>query len=254
MSEKKDTHMTQSTVDTTPEAPTAPVVPETPSQTSQQEMAPVKTYTQEQVDAILSKAREDEKTKAYNSINKLKEDRATMVSKIKDLETTKDSLQNDLDGVREGKMSELGSVNAELADLRSKHSELETTLEETVLQAATRVDEIKLDTYREKQIAKAGLQFPELVVGTTQEEIDQAIAATKEKESKMEQRIQQKLQKQVVNDLPTPLTIDGAKGRSVVSGDNSPIARQKMAKLSPDEYKLARAQKLADAKAKLGIT
>ena len=224
-----------------------------------------KTFTEDEVNARIEKARADEKSKVFGTVEKLQKEKDELAKRIDTEAKKKDEIkgqlsevQSDLEKVREGKTSELESVNKELSALREQNKKFEAAIEDVastaakqVVEAEKKIADTQLDAYKATSVAKAGIQLTELVTGTTPEEIDASIKQVAAKEEKLRESIKSDVRKELAKDLPQPLAVDGTKGVDPNLGTVQ--SRVNTAKLrNEDEYQKRRAQLLQDAKAKVG--
>lgn len=150
---------------------------------------------------LVAQARKEEKDKLYPKINELK----TTVGE-------RDKKINELMLALGTKEAEIGTLKAELEKAKSgvTNSEEITTLQATVAQLQKELaDEkakctnIELDYYKKAKMAEAGGQLiPELVTGTTKEEIDQSIEVSKARYSEIIGGVQAQTQAQPVQAQP----------------------------------------------------
>lgn len=150
--------------------PTTPVATPEPTQTQQQ------TINYEQ---LISQARQEEKAKLYPEITKLKAEKEAQLKRINELiiqVAEKDELIKQKDS--EVKNATSKKVDSEeVKALKLKVEELTTSLALKV----SELDEIKLTTYKESKIREVGSELvPELVRGTTAEEIDSSIVVAQQ--------------------------------------------------------------------------
>lgn len=133
---------------------------------------------------LVAQARKEEKDKLYPKINELK-----------NVVGERDKKINELMLALGTKEAEVSSLKAELEKANSgvASSEEVTTLQATVAQLQkeladekARCNNIELDYYKKAKMAEAGGQLiPELVTGTTKEEIDQSIEVSKARYSEI---------------------------------------------------------------------
>lgn len=213
-------------------------------------------YTKENVDALLAKARTDEKTKVYGQLDALKSQKEASEKKATELETKLKSLEADLDSVRQGKKTEMESVTQELATLRDQNKKLEKAIDEVADSATQKIRQAKLDGYREKIIAEKGVVFTDSIKGNSEEEIlesaNEALKKQKQIEETARKKALEEAQKELSKKLPQPLAVDGqlGKGPNPVAG---PANREALARLPKDEYQKMRAELLKEAKQKVGL-
>lgn len=213
-------------------------------------------YTKTDVDAMLTKARQDEKSKVYGQLDALKVQKELSEKKAQELEAKLLSLEKDLDNVRQGKKSEIESVTQELATLRDHNKKLEKAVEEVASTATYQIRQAQLDAYREKLITEKGIIFSDSIKGDSKEEILESAEEALKKQRQVEETARKKAleeaQREMRSNLPRPLVVDGqvGKGSNPVAG---PSNRESLARLPDDEYRTIRAQLLKDAKQKVGL-
>ena len=222
----------------TPDTTTAKTT-ETPKKDS------ARVYTQDELDVVLAKARADEKAKHYPAVEKLKAEKAELSKKAQEVEDA-------LGKVREGKMSELTSVNEELAKLRDQNVKLEKTIEAVANDAAARIREAQLDAFKQKKVAESGITLVELVSGDTEEAIELSIAAAKKREDKLRVDLEASLRKKTTDGLPAPIAPDASHGRGV-GAEASTENRKATAVLPHKDYMAIRTRLLQEAKMKAGL-
>lgn len=185
-------------------APTEPVV--TP--TEGQESAPTSTLNFED---LIVKARQQEKAKLYPQIQKLQEQNNAL--------TEKNNAHLLSIGEKDARISELEKENAELKDtkgktasdtekaLRSKIAELEKENAEIKANTVSREEieneikaEYEVKLYREQKLREVGeTVIPELITGTTREEIDASIKVSQERYQQISSRVLGGVQVPVAN-------------------------------------------------------
>ena len=193
-------------------------------------------------ETLIAKARKEEKDKLYPQITALQNEKNELVNtnnslllKIGTLETTLDTLKAQLtEKPSDSKESELLAV---IEGLKSELKELtDNTVDEETLRAQI-VGELeakyKLDSFKSSEIAKAsGKIIPELVSGTTEEEILASIEASKRRYSE--------LTGHQLDKVPPVNTNAG----STVQGGGTSVSFEDLAKLDPKspEYATLRRQ------------
>lgn len=225
-------------------APAPSAAPQTPPAS--------KVYTQEEVDAMLGKARSDEKTKVYSKVEDAERAAAEAKKKAEEAEQRNATLTEELDQVRSGKASEMDSITRELAELREQNKKLEGLVESVADTAAERVQKSELKAYREKQIATSGLtHFADMVAGNSEEEIDASIAKAKEREAKVMEDATAAARKELGENVPRPVAPGGgsAPAQPVVTPGN----KKQIASLRGDAYQKRRQELLAEARRKAGL-
>lgn len=154
-------------------------------------------------ESLIAKARAEEKEKLYPEINKLKADLEKKVSRINELLLTigeKDEViaQKEKE-LKDTKSSSKKSESQEVKDLKVQITNLENQLSEK----DSEISNIKLDSYKQKKIAEAGGDLiPELVTGTSEEEIDLAIEKSVERYKEIVGKLQPQQKQQDSNNIP----------------------------------------------------
>ena len=199
------------------------------------------TFSKEQVAEMLNKARQDEKSKLYKTIeknkaeaNKLVEDRDKVLGELNE---AKDRLQL----LQDANMSDIEKVNKQLELLAEQNKLLQAQVESVSKQAEERVRNSELSAYKQKQIESANLMFPEMVSGSTREEIDESIKMLKERESSVRQSLEEKLRAEQAVNVPRPMSPEGS--TSTVSVKD----RYQLSKLDRGEYAKVRQKLMSQA-------
>ena len=133
-------------------------------------------------ESLISKARKEEKEKLYPEITKLKEELDKKVTRINELLLAigeKDEIISQKDKeLKEAKADSKKSESQEVKELNLKITGLENKLAEK----EGEISNIKLDSYKASKMAEAkGEIIPELVTGSSEEEIDLAVERAKER-------------------------------------------------------------------------
>ena len=144
---------------------------------------------------LVAKAREEEKAKLYPQIEKLKKDKNDLLlvvaekdKAIKDLEKEITSLQKNHSKLAKD-VEESTSTNKVVQEQALLISQLEQQLEDIQSQYELEVNSLKINSYREKQIASAGgAIIPELVTGNTEEEINASIELAKQRYAQIQEQ------------------------------------------------------------------
>jgi hypothetical protein len=240
------------TINTDTEVGVVPSVIQTQDSTSKsQDTAHFKAFTDEQVNALLEKARSDEKSKVFGKLEEQKAAKLKSDDLVKELESKLKATQSDLDSIRQGKASELESVSKELKKLRENNEKLQKAVEETATIAASQIREFEIKAYRERRIRESGVMLEELVNGKSEQEIDSAIEAAKKRELQLFEGYKKDLQKVTAASLPGPLAPNGSEGRGPALTLNAQT-REAIASLKGEEYEKRRAQIMLDAKQRSG--
>lgn len=205
--------------------------------------APVEeTFTKAQLQEMLTKARQEEKDKLYKSIEKTK-------AESQNLQAERDKVLNDLKlaekkltTLQDSNMSDIEKVNKQIELLAEQNNLLKSQLEQVSQQAEARVRESEVKSYRQKQIEQSGLLFPEMVKGSTPEEIDASIAMLKEREQSVRQQVEDRLRSEKAQDVPRPMSPYGEQSQLNATAD-----RYRISKMSRDEYQAYRQKLMAQA-------
>jgi hypothetical protein len=215
------------------EAPQAEAKVETPVE---------ETFTKAQLQEMLTKARQEEKDKLYKSIEKTK-------TESQNLQAERDKVLNDLKlaekkltTLQDSNMSDIEKVNKQIELLAEQNNLLKSQLEQVSQQAEARVRESEVKSYRQKQIEQSGLLFPEMVKGSTPEEIDASIAMLKEREQSVRQQVEDRLRSEKAQDVPRPMSPYGEQSQLNATAD-----RYRISKMSRDEYQAYRQKLMAQA-------
>lgn len=215
------------------EAPKAEAKVETPVE---------ETFTKAQLQEMLTKARQEEKDKLYKSLEKTK-------AESQNLQAERDKVLNDLKlaekkltTLQDSNMSDIEKVNKQIELLAEQNNLLKSQLEQVSQQAEARVRESEVKSYRQKQIEQSGLLFPEMVKGSTPEEIDASIAMLKEREQSVRQQVEDRLRSEKAQDVPRPMSPYGEQSQLNATAD-----RYRISKMSRDEYQAYRQKLMAQA-------
>jgi len=209
--------------------------------------------SKEEHERILAKVRDDEKAKLYPEIEKAKSSANALENEIEKLREESKQRQQELEDLRSGKIKEGETINRELAELREKNQRIEKALETVASEAAERVRLSELASFRERKIRETGLKhLHDLVKGNSEEEIEASIAEVAKKENSIVLAAKEEARKDLAKTLPKPISPDGSK--TPFSGMISPKKKSDIARLRGSEYEKVRAQLLAEAKTKAGLT
>jgi hypothetical protein len=208
--------------------------------------------SEKELSELIEKARAEEKNKVYSKLESYKSEKEKILSTLEEMKEAKKQLEADRDSLREGRASDLKSVNEELSRLREQNEKLQEAIDATVESSARQIREHELKAYRAEKIREAGLRLTELVTGSSEEEIDSAIRAAKAREDEISAQVREQVQKELAGDLPRPISTDSSMGRGpapVITVEN----RRSVAQLPRDEYLKRREQLLNEARIKAGL-
>ena len=157
---------------------------------------------------LIAKARKDEKAKQYKTIEKLRKDLKTMTEnnnsnliRIGELEKENEELTKKLTSTNTGDSEAVKTLREELATAQSKletaESELKKLKESEVDESALRTQienevkaEYEVKNYRLELIAKnQDIIVPELITGTTKEELDASLETAKARSEQIRQQL-----------------------------------------------------------------
>ena len=135
---------------------------------------------------LIKKAREEEKAKLYPQIEKLKKEKNDLLTNVSELQEEVDALKGENTSLSETKgkletsLKEGTASNKTVQKLNLKISQLERDLEDARSAHESEVATLKLEAFKEKQIALAGSDvIPELISGNTEEEVLESIEKSK---------------------------------------------------------------------------
>lgn len=155
---------------------------------------------------LISEARKQEKDKLYPQIEKLKSEKNDLLIVIGERDAKINELTKEVEKLKEsnGKLSkdlESGTkTNKTVSELTTKISILERQLDETKQAHESELTKIRLEQFKEKQIASAeGKLIPELVSGSTEEEIQASIELAKQRYEEITQSVIQSVQMPYTN-------------------------------------------------------
>lgn len=203
------------------------------------------TNAQATIEELLAKARQEEKNKLYPEIEKLKKQYDSAVQIIGDKDRIIADKEKEL-LERDGKISKLekdvekaksssdATLVKENGELKTQNEILKKELELKDTQHSEEIAGIKLQSYRDKKIAEAGNAIiPELITGTTEQEIDASIVASKERFTQIlaSQGIQQ-----VPSVVPSATGAPGA-GNAATVFDTKGLSVEDISKMSPEQWR-----------------
>ena len=229
-----NTEVSQASAQPTPDVKTSPVI-ESASSTKEE------VYTKEQLQEMLTKARKEEKDKLYKSIEKAKAESQELQTErdkvLDDLKLAKDTLHT----LQDSNMSDIEKVNKQIELLAEQNELLKGQLDNVSKQAEERVRLSEVKSYKQKQIEQAGLLFPEMVTGSSPEEIDRSIEMLRDREKSVRQQLEDQMRSERAQDVPRPVSPQ-ANRPTVGDGD-----RYRISKMSRDEYQAYRQKLVAQA-------
>lgn len=213
----------------TPTEPTAPVEPQatTPNAPSQSN----------DFETLIARARKEERDKLYGEITKLKQDRENLTNVNVDLNKEISGLKADLKSA-EDKVASLDEEaksgtksNRVVVELQGEVRKLKSDLKKAETEKEKEVSRISLENHREVALLKAQAEgagiIPELITGSTKEEIDASIESSK---ARYQEIVAQTARP---SNNPSPFVMP----RATASGSNPAQQTYKdVASMSPAEY------------------
>lgn len=137
-------------------------------------------------ETLISKAREEEKSKLYPQIEKLKKDKSDLLDTVDELKKDNAKLEKDLAKQKNlndkisADLKDGSTTNKTVQELTLTISQLERQLEEVTVNHEKELTKIQLDRVKEQKIAEAnGAIIPELVTGNSEEEITESVERAK---------------------------------------------------------------------------
>lgn len=208
-------------------------------------------FTQEEVEALLAKARKDEKSKVYGRVEELTTVKGELEKKIGELESRYTEAVQNLDQLRSGASDELRTVTNELKQLREHNEALATEIKRVEKDAELRVQNSELKAYRAEKIREKGVSLIELVEGDTREAIDSSIEKALKREAAIKDKLRQDVRAELTASLPEPFSPDGSQGR-VPQYEVSPKDRVAIARLNKADFQKKKSEMLDAAIKKVG--
>lgn len=204
-------------------------------------------------EAVVAKARSDEKAKLYPELERLKAASSEKDEVVKALQSKLAEKEKALSDLREGRSNEFSSVNAELLALKEQNKKLEAAFENLADASAAKVRTTELKAYRDRKVAEASLQhFGDLVtIGDSEEEIDSSITVAKKKEDALVASATEKVRKELGAAVPSPVA--PSRGGSGSPPTNTARDRESIARQGGDEYRKTRAALIQKAKEEAGL-
>lgn len=209
-----------------------------------QEPNKVNTTSTVNFEDLIANARKQEKDKLYPQIKKLEEDKKTLVEKnnthlltigekdarIKELET---EIENMAKTSNKSASEKETALLKEIEELKSTIASMESnTINVEEIESSIRAEyEVKL--YREQKLREVGeTVIPELITGTTKEEIDASVVASQERFRQLTDKILGGVQMPVANVNTSSFQTKDIKLEDIVNLDpRSPEYAQLRAKL-----------------------
>lgn len=212
------------------------VEPKKDEDTTTKEDVDVKTGSTINYEDLIAKARKEEKEKQYKTINKLKEQVETLTkqhnddllrvaSLEKDLETANKKLTSINSGdseVEKELKNTVKTLEKEKEELSEKVKKLEenkpVSREEVEKEVRAELEsEYEVKTYKAEKMAelKDDILVPELVMGTTKEEIDASIQSALERSAEIKKNLGYSEKKKRTPKSPSNPVIDGVQSKEI---------------------------------------
>lgn len=201
--------------------------------------------TREAAEAMVEKARKDEKSKVYGEVEKLK-------TKKEENETKIAQLQTDLDALRAGKTGELASIQTELSQLREKNAKLEKAIDVIADESAKQVVASDVRAKREKLIAGLPQELHDIVTGDTPEELEASANRAKKIHSTIFEDAKEKARAELGSQVPGPFAPNGS--HRVNEAIVTPANKESLARLKGPAYQEAKQKLLEKAKQQAGLS
>lgn len=197
--------------------------------------------SKQEVEVMLTKARQDEKQKLYKSLEKAKQESAEIQAERDKVFEDLNSAKAQLKTLEDSNMSDIEKVTQQVKLLMEQNDQLKAQMDQVSKLAEVKVRESELKTYKQKRVEESGLMFPEMVVGDSPEDIDASIHAIKERESSLRSQLEDKLRAELAVNVPRPMS-PNSNPNTVAASD-----RYSIAKMSSSDYQAMRKKLMAQA-------
>lgn len=162
---------------------------------------------------LIAKARKEEKDKLYPQIEKLKESNNSHLLVIAERDKEIETLKKERDQYKaqaeklEKDQTDGTKANTKVSELTSENAKLQRDLDALQKKYDNDINTVKLNAYRDKKISEAqGALIPELVTGTTEEEINASIEVAKQRYAEIQASAYQGIQMPKANPVQTAIT------------------------------------------------
>ena len=225
------------------EAPplTAPTVTAPEASSAAPAPAPQEAYTKEQINEMLSKARKEEKEKLYKSLEKSKAESEALQAERDRVSSELQTATERLKALEVNQMSDMQKFTEQLEALRKQNEELQARMNSVVTDAESKIKQSELNAYKKQRLEQEGILMPELVSGTSTEELETSIKAVKERQEAIRKEAEERVRKELSASLPRPV------GPSAESANVPAANRYEMSKMKPSDYDAMRKKLLAQA-------
>lgn len=251
-----DTPSTQNTTSTSPVTGASSTTTPAPANA----VTAPETISKDEHVKMLEKVRKEEKEKLYPEMYKLKGEREANEQELAKAKAETADLKAKLLDKENSSLTETQKLERRLSDLESKTQKIESEKSEIQANANLRVAELELKLHRNEKIRTAGIEFPELVTGSTPEEIDASIEAARTREAEVMEKVKGRLREEVAKELGAQLPNSGRSPTDDSAGkDGASVLTlaqrvELAAEKDPVKYRAARARILAEAHSKVPAT
>ena len=212
------------------------------------------TYTQDDLNSAMEKARQQEKDKLYKRISDMDTKSQEYADKLnqtnemlKSLVEERDKATQELEEKRQEELTVEERVAQRLKALEEKELLMQQQLERVAEEAALRVRASELKLFKANQIAESNLTLTELVSGNTEDEILESIVRAKEREDAIFKRAKEQARAELSNSLPKPAPApiqQNTDSKLLVD----PREKFNLANLSSEDFSRLKAELLAKAR------
>lgn len=190
------------------------------------------------VQALIEKVRREEKEKLYRELEAKDE-------AVKRALAEKKALEDRIASESAGRSAEYETLTLEIAKLNAVIEAQAREAKEKEARLAEERRLAKLESYKNKQIAKIGAHnlIVELVSGNTEQEIDKSILIAQEKMAAIRAEAEAQIKKSLAQTPTSPITEPASGGVSNTTGPTNAggmpieLTAEAIRKMSPEEYK-----------------
>jgi DNA repair exonuclease SbcCD ATPase subunit len=194
----------------------------------------------------LAKARTQEKEKLYSQLEQSRTEAKDGKMKLESASTEVEELRRQLQDANDTSLSEQDKLAKRLHKLEGKIETLAQEKEAAITAASEQQVAFELKLYREQRLRASNVMLPELVFGTSVEEIDASIKLALEKEQQMESAIRDRMMEELGNQIPTESVAVESTQNKTQSLTNF-REREQIVKLDANSYAQARSERLKEA-------
>jgi len=208
-------------------------------------------YTEAELRVKLNEARTEERNKLEHKVqqskvrtSELEDTLEANKAEMKKLKAEEQGLAAKKDKTQKEEV-EVESLTKRLEDLQAKNDKQAKQIDSIADTAAVQITQMKIDTYREKQIAKNGIRLTELVYGDSEAEIDERIEVAKAKEKDIFESGRESIREENKGKSPKPLSPEARS--SIATAKRNTTERDRIVRLSPKEFAATKQALLAEA-------